>query len=156
MAKVNPIPDGYATVTPSVTIERCSEAIELYRKAFGATPLAQALHPDGRVLHAEIQIGTSRVMLNDEFPEMGGAGRSVQSRGGSPVSFWLYVTDCDAAFTRAVDAGCTAVSQPETMFWGDRSGTVVDPFGLRWTLATHVEDVSPEEMEARQKKMFGG
>lgn len=155
MDTANPVPAGYHTLTPSVTIGDCQRAIALYEEALGAESGSPALHPDGRVLHAELQIGTSRIMVADAFPEMGGGG-SVQDRGGSPVSFWLYVDDCDAAFQRAVAAGFTAASEPETMFWGDRTAVAVDPFGLRWTFATHVEDVSAEEMEARQKKMFGG
>ena len=155
MANVSPIPPGYGTVTASVTIRHCGDAIELYREAFGAELLFETKHPDGRVLHAEISIGSSRIMLNDEFPEMGGGG-SVQARGGSPVSFWLYVEDADAAFERAIAAGLASVIKPKTMFWGDRSGTLADPFGLRWTVASRVEEVSPEELAARQRETFGG
>ena len=161
MTTIDPIPAGYATVTPSITIRGCSDALALYEQAFGATNESTQLHPDGRVLHATLRIGTSTMMFNDEFPEFGsmesgGADDSVQSRGGSPVSFWVYVEDCDAAFERAVAAGLTEVSKPEDMFWGDRTATVLDPFGLRWTLATRVEEVSEQEMEARTKQMFGG
>lgn len=156
MSQVKPIPEGFSTVTPSITMQSCSEALDFYTRALGAEIVARVDTPDGRVLHAELRIGSSRVMLNDEFPEMGGGGDSVQARGGSPVSFWVYVEDCDAAFRRAVDAGCAAKGEPSNQFWGDRSGWVVDPYGLRWTFATRVEEVSPQEREARQAKLFSG
>lgn len=146
---VSPIPEGYHTITPSLTIRDCAKAIEFYQEAFGAEERMRAPGPDGSVWHAEIQIGDSVVMLNDEFPEQGAHGP--QALGGSPVGMWVYVEDVDQAFERAVDAGAEVSMPPADMFWGDRMGALVDPFGHKWTLATHVEDVSPEEMKERQK-----
>lgn len=146
----NAIPEGYTSVTPSMTIQNCAEAIEFYKKAFGAKERARAPGPGGTVWHAEIQIGDSIIMVADEFPEHGAVGP--QALGGSPVGIWLYVEDVDAAFARAVEAGAEATMEPDNMFWGDRMAAVKDPYGHKWSLATHVEDVSPEDMQERQQQ----
>jgi PhnB protein len=146
---VKPIPDGYHTVTPYLYIKGAASALEFYKKAFGATELFR-MDWNGRVGHAEIQIGDSRIMMADEFPEMG--VRGPQTLGGSSVGLCLYVEDADAWFDRAVAAGATVVRPMKDQFYGDRSGTVTDPFGHIWTVATHKEDVSPEEMEERSQK----
>jgi len=144
---VKPIPDGYRTVTPYLIVEDAARAIEFYKVAFGATEFMRMAGPGGKVGHAEIRIGDSPVMLADEFPEMG--ARSPKSLGGSPVSIVLYVPDVDALAGRAIGAGAKVVRPVKDQFYGDRSGTFEDPFGHVWTLATHKEDVSPEEMQRR-------
>ena len=144
---VKPIPDGYATVTPYLHVRNAAKAIEFYAKAFGAIELYRLGDPSGRIGHAEILIGTSRIMLADEFPEMNVKGP--QSLEGTSVSFLIYVEDADVQFDRALAAGATVVKPLQDQFYGDRSGTLVDPFGHSWTIATHVEDVPPEEMQAR-------
>jgi PhnB protein len=143
---VKPIPDGYYTVTPYLSIKGAASALEFYKKAFGATELFR-MDWNGKLGHAEMQIGNSRVMMADEFPEMG--VRGPQTLGGSAVGLCLYVEDCDALFHRAVSAGATVVRPLQDQFYGDRSGTVADPFGHVWTIATHKEDVPPQEMERR-------
>jgi PhnB protein len=146
MAK--PIPDGYRTVTPYITVKGAAEAIDFYTRAFGAQEGERMTDPDGkRVMHAEIKIGDSHVMLSDEFPEMG--PRSPQTLGGTTTSIFLYVPDVDTAFKRAVDAGAKAIMAPTDMFWGDRFGKLADPFGHEWAMATHKEDLSPEEIRKR-------
>ena len=152
---VKPIPDGYASVTPYLIVKGAARAIEYYKKAFGATELMRFADPSGRVAHAEIQLGNSRVMLADEHPEMD--IRGPQSLGGSAVGLLLYVDDVDAAFDRAVAAGATVNRPVQDQFYGDRSGTLIDPFGHKWTLATHKEDVSDEELQrrARAQKQHG-
>lgn len=147
---VQPVPERYGTVTPSLTVEGCAEALEFYREALDAEVLASMEGPGGKVWHAEMRIGDSVVMLNDEFPEQGHGGP--RRLGGTPVSLYVYVEDVDTVFRRVVDAGAEAEMEPEDMFWGDRMCAVVDPFGHRWTIATHVEDVDPGEMERRQRK----
>jgi uncharacterized glyoxalase superfamily protein PhnB len=146
---VRPIPEGYHTLTPSLTVHNASEAIEFYKRAFGAQELARAPAPDGRrIWHAELKIGDSRLMLNDEFPEMGG-GRGPRSLGGTPTSLHLYVEDADAVFKRAVEAGAKVSMPLMDAFWGDRYGKVTDPFGHEWGIATHKEDVSEKEQRRR-------
>jgi PhnB protein len=145
--KVKPIPEGYHAITPYLMIKGASQAIEFYAKAFGAKEVFRMSMPDGRVGHAEIQIGDSRLMLADEFPEMGFLGP--QSRGGSTVSILLYVDNVDEVFAQAISAGATAFRNVQNQFYGDRSGSLTDPFGHQWTIATHVEDVSEEEMKRR-------
>lgn len=140
------IPDGYTTVTAYMRIKGAANAIEFYKKAFGATERGRMPMPDGRVAHAEIQIGNSLVMISDEFPEMGVFGPGPQ---GPAVGLHLYVEDCDAAYARAVAAGATTTMPPTDMFWGDRFGKLKDPFGHEWSIATHKEDMSPEEMARR-------
>ena len=146
-AKVKPVPDGYHTVTPYLIIKGAAGALEFYKKAFGAEELYRMPQPDGRIGHAEIRIGNSRVMLADEFPEMG--YRSPQSLGGSPVSILLYVKDVDAMAGKALAAGAKVIRPVQDQFYGDRSGTFADPYGHVWTIATHQEDVSAEELERR-------
>jgi PhnB protein len=145
----SPIPAGYHSVTPYLCIKGAAKAIEFYTKAFGATELLRMGQPDGRVGHAEIQIGDSRIMLADEFPERGFLG----PRGGerSPVMLHIYIADVDAVFARALAAGAKAVRPIADQFYGDRGGMLEDPFGHSWYIATHVEDVSEDEMERRMK-----
>ena len=143
------VPDGYHTVTMALTLDNAAEAIEWYKKALGAEEIARANGPDGKIMHAEIRIGDSRIMVND--PMMGGKGP--KALGGSPASLWLYVDDCDTLFNRAVAAGATVLPGMGAMadqFWGDRSGSFSDPQGYRWTIASHKEDLTPEEMQQRQ------
>lgn len=146
MAKA--IPDGYRTVTPYITVKGAAQAIDFYERAFGAHEGVRMAGPDGKsVMHAELKIGDSMVMLSDEFPQMG--SRSPQTLGGTTAAIFLYVPDVDAAFKRAVDAGAKAIMPPTDMFWGDRFGKLVDPFGHEWAMATHKEDLSPEEVQKR-------
>lgn len=149
--KVKPVPDGYPTVTPYLIINGAAAAIEFYRRAFGATEIMRLEH-QGRIGHAEIKIGGSPIMLADEFPEMD--ARSPQVYGGSPVSMMLYVDDVDAVVARAVAAGAKLQRPVADQFYGDRTGTVEDPFGHFWHVATHVEDMSPEELQRRAAERF--
>jgi PhnB protein len=151
MAKVNPIPNGYHVVTPYLTIRGAGEALEFYKRAFGAEEIARMPDPSGKIMHAEMKIGDSFIMLGDENPQY---NRSPKSLGGTAVGLHLYVPDVDAAFARAVGAGATAKMPPMDMFWGDRFAKLTDPFGHEWSLATHKEDVSPEEMDRRAKAAF--
>ena len=146
------IPEGYHVVTPSLTVKDGAKAIEFYTKAFGATERMRAPGPDGRLMHAELQLGDSIVMLSEEMPEMG--CKAPASVGAVSSSLYVYVPDVDAAFKRAVAAGAKSLVPPSDMFWGDRFGSVEDPSGHRWGLATHKEDPSPAEMERRQKEFF--
>jgi len=144
------VPEGYHTVTPQLLLDNAAQAIDWYKKALGAEELARAVGPDGKILHAALQIGDSRIMLNDAM--MGAKGP--KAMGGSPASLWIYVDDCDALFNRAVAAGATVDNGPmgkmSDQFWGDRCGMFTDPHGYRWTIATHKEDLSRDEMERRQ------
>jgi PhnB protein len=142
-----PIPDGYRTATPYLIVKGAADAIEFYKRAFGATELLRMADPQGRVGHAEIKIGDSVIMLADEHPAMG--YRGPRSLGGSSVSILLYLESVDSVFERAIAAGATAQRAVANQFYGDRSGTLEDPFGHVWTIATHVEDVAPEEMQRR-------
>ena len=151
---VNPIPEGYHSVTPYLIIRGAADAIEFYKKAFGAIELFRFPGPDGKIGHAEMQVGNSRIMLADEYPDMGYNGP--QTLGGSPIALMIYLADVDAVFNRAVEAGATVKEPLQDKFYGDRIGTVVDPFGHRWHLATHQENVSMEEMERRAKAAGGG
>ena len=146
---VKPIPDGYSTVTPYLIVHDAAGALEFYKKALGATELMRFGGPGGKIGHAEIQIGNSRVMLADEHPEMGAL--SPRTIGGSASGLALYVEDVDARFQQAVAAGGKVLRAVADQFYGDRSGTLEDPFGHKWTLATHKEDVSPEEMHRRME-----
>ena len=146
---VKAIPDGYHSVTPYLIISGATEAIEYYKKAFGATELMRIDAPGGKIGHAEIKIGDSPIMLADEFPEMG--YKSPTTLGGSPVSIMIYVDDVDTVFNRAVATGATVKEAVSDKFYGDRMGTLTDPFGHRWHVSTHKEDVSAEEMERRAK-----
>ena len=147
MANVNPIPEAYPRVTPYLTVAGAEEAIRFYTEVLGATERMRMPGPDGRIGHAEIAFGDSIVMLSDEFPEM--SVRSPKSLGGTPVTIHVYVEDADAVFAAAVAAGAKELRAVEDQFYGDRSGQFEDPFGHRWNVATHVEDVPPEEMEQR-------
>ena len=144
---VRPIPEGYHTATPYLIVNDAVRAIEFYKKAFGATELMRFPGPDGKLMHAEIRIGDSPIMLADEYPEIG--ARSPRSFGGSPVGILLYVEDVDVLFGRAVEAGAKVQRPVTDQFYGDRSGTLEDPFGHRWTLATHKEDLTIEEIHRR-------
>jgi len=147
MASVKPIPDGYPQVSPYLCVDGASAAIEFYSDVFGAKERTRMPQPDGKIGHAELQIGDSVVMLSDEYPEMG--VRSPKAIGGTPVIMSIYVDDVRAVFDRAIAAGATAVREVEDQFYGDRTGQFEDPFGHRWSVATHVEDVSPDEMSRR-------
>lgn len=147
MATVDPIPEQYGSVTPSLSVRGGAAAIEFYTKAFGAQELFRMPMPDGSIAHAEVKFGDSIVMLADEMPDYGNI--SPTTLGGSGVGLMLYVEDVDAVFKRALEAGATEVRPVENQFYGDRTGTLKDPFGHQWMVATHVEDVSEEEMERR-------
>jgi uncharacterized glyoxalase superfamily protein PhnB len=151
--KPKAIPEGFHTVTPGLVVNDGARAIEFYKKAFGAEELSRMTGPGGKgVMHAEIRIGNSTLFLGDESPEMGAV--SPTTLKGTPVSLHLYVEDVDAAFKRATAAGATVKMPVTDMFWGDRYGKVTDPFGHTWGLATHKEDVSPEEMTRRAKEFM--
>jgi PhnB protein len=152
MADVKPIPAGYHSVTPYLICDGAADAIEYYKKAFGATELFRMDH-EGKVGHAELKIGDSPIMLADEYPQMG--YRSPKALGGTPVSIMIYVEDVDTVYKRAIDAGATELKALQDQFYGDRSGTLTDPFGHVWTVATHKEDVSMEEMNRRMAAAHG-
>jgi PhnB protein len=154
VSPVKPIPDGYHSVTPYLCIRGAAAAIEFYKKAFGAKELMRMPAPGDKIGHAEIQIGDSHVMLADEFPEMGFL--SPLSVGGSPVMMHLYVEDVDSTANKAVAAGAKVTKPVADQFYGDRSGQIQDPFGHNWYVSTHKEDVSPEEIQERSAKLFGG
>jgi PhnB protein len=144
---VKPIPEGYHSITPYMCIKGAAKAIDFYKRAFSATERMRITQPDGRVGHAELQIGDSVIMLSDEFREMG--VRSPETMGGSPISVHLYVEDADATFAQAVAAGATVKRPIADQFYGDRLGGILDPFGYTWWISTHKEDVSVEEVEKR-------
>ena len=148
---VKPIPDGYHTATPYLIIKGAADAIEFYKRVFDATELMRLPMPGGVIGHAEIKIGDSIIMLADEFPDMD--VRGPKTIGGTPVSLMLYVEKVDEVFHRAIAAGAKEIRPLQNQFYGDRSGTVEDPFGHKWTIATHVEDVTPEEIERRMAAM---
>jgi len=148
---VRSVPEGYAAITPYLIIDRAADAIDYYTRVFGAKELMRFGGPDDTIGHAELQIGDSRIMLADEQPQMG--YRSPKAANGTPVSLMLYVDDVDRVFKRAVAEGGRAHQEVKNQFYGDRSGTLIDPFGHVWTIATHVEDVSPEEMQRRMEAM---
>ena len=147
MSNVKPIPEGYHTVTPYLVIRDAAAAIEFYKKAFGATEIMRMASPDGKISHAEIKIGDSPIMIGDECPERN--ARSPQTLGGTPVGIFLYVEDVDRIAQQAIAAGATVMMPVADQFWGDRYGMFVDPFGHQWSVATHKEDVSPEEIGRR-------
>ncbi len=151
--KVRHIPDGYNTVTPYLIVRDAAKAIEFYKQAFGARELMRMAAPGGKVGHAEIKIGNSPIMLADEAPEIG--ARSPETIGGSPISILLYVEDVDAVFKQAVAAGAKVTRPVKDQFYGDRTGGITDPFGHVWYIATHKEDVSPEEMKKRAAAAHG-
>jgi PhnB protein len=151
MAKA--VPDGYSTVTAYLVVKNAADAIDFYKRAFGAKELDRMTGPGGQgVMHAEIQIGNSRLMLSDEFP--GSGCQAPQSLGSTTCQMFLYVDDVDAAYQKAVSAGAQAAMPPADMFWGDRFGKLTDPFGHSWGMATHKEDVSKEEMQKRSEAFF--
>jgi PhnB protein len=147
-------PDGYPTVSASLAIDGAADAIDFYTKVFGATERMRMPGPGGTVAHSELQIGDSVVMLADEYPDAGfvAPGRL----GGTPVGLSVYVDDVDAVFAAAIEAGATVIREPEDQFYGDRAGQFLDPWGHRWGVATHIEDVTPEEMQRRSAEMMGG
>jgi PhnB protein len=152
----HPIPAGHHAITPHLVIKNAAEAIEFYKRAFGAEELSRMPFPAGdggmKIGHAELKIGDSRLFLADEFPDHGAVGPS----GNSPVTIHLYVTDADATFARAVEAGATVSMPLADMFWGDRYGKLVDPFGHHWSIAEHVEDLTPEQMQERMAAAMSG
>ena len=150
----NPVPDGYHSVTPYILVDGAAAAIEFYGRAFGAVEVLRMPAGPDKIAHAEVKIGDSHVMLSDEWPDMDLLGPN--RRGGATASLMIYLPDVDAAFERALAAGARQERPVEDQFWGDRMGTVVDPFGHRWTLATHIEDVSEEEMQRRMHQTMPG
>ncbi|GAB1719233.1 MAG: glyoxalase [Nitrosospira sp.] len=152
--KTRPIPDGYHTLTAYLTVCGAAEAMDFYKKAFGATELFRLTMPDGKIAHGEFRIGDSIFMISDENPEWDSA--SPQKLGGSPVTLHLYVEDADRTFADAVKAGAREAMPVANQFWGDRMGKVVDPFGHRWLIATHVEDVASSELQSRMETFCGG
>ena len=152
MANIQAVPTGYHSITAYLTFKDTDAAIKFYEKAFGAKEIMRLKGPDGGVVHAEIEIENSRLMMANESPMAG--NKSADSLGGSPVSFMIYVPDVDAAFERAINAGATVKRPVADQFYGDRTGTLLDPFGMTWSLGTHKEDVGFSEMEERMEKMF--
>lgn len=152
------VPEGHHTITPQLNLDNAAESIDWYKKALGAEEMGRALGPDGKIMHAELRIGDSLIMVNDVM----GGGKGPKAMGGSPMALFLYVDDCDALFNRAVAAGAKVpdgpMGQMADQFWGDRCGTLVDPDGYMWTIATHKEDLTPEEIKQRMDnfmKSFG-
>jgi len=154
MAKVQPIPEGYPRVIPYLCVDGASAAIDFYSTVFGAKERMRMGGPDGKIGHAEIEIGDAVIMLSDEYPDMGSVGP--KTVGGTPVNVMVYVEDVDAAFARAIKGGAKELRAVADQFYGDRSGQFEDPFGHQWYIATHVEDVPPDEMERRAAEMMGG
>ena len=150
---VNPVPDGYPVVTPYLCVNGAADAIDFYKDIFGAQERMRMPQPDGTIGHAELQIRDSVVMLSDEFPDMGAI--SPKSLGGTPVTLNVYVDNVDDVVDRAVAKGATLLQPIENRFYGDRSGQIVDPWGHKWSVSTHVEDVPPDEMERRAAEMMG-
>ena len=144
------VPNGYQTVTPVLTLNEARKALDWYAKALGAEVIASSAAPDGKIMHAEIQIGNSRIMLHDAMMQSKGP----KEYGGSPAGLWIFVDDCDALFNRAVAAGATVQMPMADQFWGDRLGAFTDPFGYAWSIASRKEDLTGEEMEQRQEQFF--
>ena len=151
-ANVEAKPQGYHTVTPYMAVRDCISAIDFYRRAFGAEKTMQLTMPDGKIAHAEIRIGDSTLMMSEENKEWG--NKSPATLGGSPMFLMIYVPDVDAAFKKAIAAGATEVRAVKDQFYGDRSGTLKDPFGYQWTLSTHIEEVSQDEAQRRMEAEF--
>lgn len=152
MSDVNPVPDGCNCVNVYLVVKDGQKALDFYAKAFHGTAGTCMTAPDGSVVHGEVRIGNSTVMISQENPQW--ELKSAETLGGSPASVHLYVDDCDALHAHALESGCTEIMPPSDMFWGDRYGKVVDPFGFQWGIATHVEDVSEEEMQKRSEAWF--
>jgi PhnB protein len=152
MTKVKAIPQGYHTITPNIVVSDGAKAIDFYARAFGAEELMRLPGPGGGIMHAELRFGDSTVMLGEEMPDMG--AKSPKAYGGSPVGFYVYVGDVDASWERAVKAGAKPVMPLANMFWGDRTGRLEDPFGHHWSLAQHIEDLTPEEISKGQEAFF--
>jgi PhnB protein len=155
--KAKPVPDGYTTVTAHLVLDDCAGAIEFYKKAFGAKERMRMPGPGGKIVHAELQVGSSRIMVNDEMPPMPnqpGVFKSPKAAGAATSALFLYVPNVDKVFERAVQAGCTVRMPPTDMFWGDRFGQVMDPYGHGWGMATHTEDMTPKQMAKRQQEFF--
>jgi PhnB protein len=153
MPDVKPIPDGYPRVSPHLSVAGAAKAIDFYREVLGASERMRMGMPDGTIAHAEIEIGDSVIMVGDEMP--GGPDRTPETLGGSPVALFVYVEDVDQVFKWAIEAGAKTVREPEDHFYGDRVAMFDDPFGHRWNIATHIEDVPPEEMEKRSAVAMG-
>jgi PhnB protein len=147
---VKPIPEGYSTVTPYLVLDKAAEAIDFYKRAFGAQETVRMADPMGKIMHAELKIGNSMIMLGDEMPGTG--ARSPHSLGGTSGGIMLYVNDVDATFSQAVSTGAKVEMPLANMFWGDRYGKLTDPFGHSWSLATHIEDVAPADMKRRMEE----
>jgi PhnB protein len=147
-----PVPEGYHTITPYLAVENASEAIDFYQRAFGAQERVRMDGPGGSVMHAELQVGDSMIMLSDPFPQS--STTPPKQLGGTSVSIFAYVENIDDVYKQAVDAGASSLMEPDDMFWGDRFGSVQDPFGHSWTIATHIEDVEPEEMQRRSEEFM--
>ncbi len=154
MGDVKPIPEGYPVLMPYLSIDGADKAIEFYTNVLGAKEVVRMDAPGGKIGHAELKLGDSIIMLADENPEFG--NQSPKTVGGTPVTLVVYVEDVDAVFQKALDAGATVLNKVEDQFYGDRTGQFEDPFGHRWNIGTHIEDVSPEEMEKRMAEMFSG
>lgn len=152
MAKVPPVPPGYHTVTPYITVTDSSEAIDFYKRALGAEEIFRMNGPGGKVMHAEIKIGDSVVMLSDEWPNSG--VKAPVNAGCATASLMVYLPDVDASFERAINAGAKSTMAVQDMFWGDRAGQITDPYGHKWMLSTHIEDVAPADMERRQQEFL--
>jgi len=155
MAKAkSAIPEGVHTVTPHLILDDAAKTIEWYKKAFGAEERGRAVGPDGKIMHAELKIGNSIIYVNDAM----GGGKGPKALGGSPIGLWIYTQDADALFNKAVGAGATVAPGPmgqmQDQFWGDRCGTLIDPAGYHWTIATRKEDLTPQEMQQRQEEFF--
>ena len=144
------VPEGYHTLTPQLTLDDAARTIDWYKRAFGMEEVSRGLGPDGKIMHAELKIGNSRFMVNDVMPGQKGPS----ALGGSPASFWIYVDDCDALFSRAVKAGATEQMPMDDQFWGDRAGAVADPAGYTWWIATHKEDLTHDEIQDRAANFF--
>lgn len=151
--KVGPVPKGHHTVTPHIVLDDCARALDFYKTALGAKETLRMSAPGGKIPHAEIRIGDSMIMMSDEMPPMPGQPgvyKAPSSAGLTTAAIFLYLKDCDAAFGRAIQAGCTVRQRPTDMFWGDRYGQVIDPFGHTWALATHTEDLTPKQIARRE------
>ena len=154
---VSPIPEGFATITPHLCCDRCADAIEFYKRAFGASEIGRNLGPAGRLIHATLEIGSSKLFLCDDFPEMcAGVSASPRTLARSPVTIHLYVEDCDATMQQAAEAGAQVTMPAQDTFWGARYGRLRDPFGHEWSVATSIKEVTPEEASEGAKQYFGG